>query len=623
MKWKWMCVAGVLAVSSVVPADILFTSYIDANNGYLYRCDDNMNLIWQSTNQRSIHRFVVSPLNGNIYAGFDNTDRMVKQFDVKTGALIGTAVSTISGTTDNHVNNLAFGYDWNGDGVPDLWVISRNSMFVFDGAGTIKNTPTMELARWAVANETGQGNNGTGGSGMLFGPDITGDGIPELYVGKGSNDGNGRINVYNVAASSIGSLVKYVTYSAGNTRDIESLILGPDVNGDGQLDLLAVSARNYQLRAYNYAIGADLGIIDEGLAARYYPLGIAVMPNGSFLMGTRMKTELDPQWVSGAETGGGNLVRLDRAAGAPVAYTPSLLSLSLLENKLSDFRFLAVGYLEPKAAIAPVPLDGKKVTLDLAQTSWTNPEPNEVGGSITCDVWFSKTYPEFLPFADPNLLKLTDPNDRAAWWLENRNFTDYAVKVVDDEAVNTLDLTDATTLPLTFGNTYFWRVDTRDSSNPEAGTTIGKVWRFTADNSAPQVDAGPTVYAYLTDGTVDVTMAPTVLDDGKPENPGVYTVLWTLQSGTPEAVAINSPTVEAASITITATGTYVFLLTADDSELTNADAVTVIVSADACAAAKSVPGYVKRTGDVNDDCQVNMTDLSLLAADWLDSTALN
>ena len=56
MKWKWMCLVGVLAISSVVPADILFTSYIDANNGYLYRCDDNMNLIWQSTNQRSIHR---------------------------------------------------------------------------------------------------------------------------------------------------------------------------------------------------------------------------------------------------------------------------------------------------------------------------------------------------------------------------------------------------------------------------------------------------------------------------------------------------------------------------------------------------------------------------------------
>jgi hypothetical protein len=261
--------------------------------------------------------------------------------------------------------------------------------------------------------------------------------------------------------------------------------------------------------------------------------------------------------------------------------------------------------------------------LDLDQISWTLPEPNEVGGTITCDVWFSEDYPDYLPFADPNLLKFTDPNDRASWWLENRSFSDYATKVITNQSVNTLDLSAVTTLPLTFGQTYYWRVDTRDSSNPEAGTTIGKVWKFTADNSAPQVDAGSTVYTYLTEGTVDVQMTPTVTDDGRPDPPAAYTVLWTLQSGQAENVTINNPRTETTTITFTATGTYVFLLTVDDSELTNADTVTVNVYADACLAAKGVPGYARALGDINDDCNVDMTDLGLLAADWLDSTALD
>ena len=101
-----MYLAAALLISSVVPADILYTTYVNTDTGALFRYDDKMNLVWQSTNQRSIHRFVVSPLNGNIYAGLDGTDRMVKQFDVKTGALIGTTVPA-----GDYVNNLVFGHD--------------------------------------------------------------------------------------------------------------------------------------------------------------------------------------------------------------------------------------------------------------------------------------------------------------------------------------------------------------------------------------------------------------------------------------------------------------------------------------------------------------------------------
>ncbi|MBP8604227.1 MAG: hypothetical protein KBI46_00110 [Phycisphaerae bacterium] len=621
MKWKCLCWM-VAAFVPVAAADILYTAYINADTGYLYRYDDNLNLIWQTSNQRGIHRFAVSPINGNIYAGYDGTDRWVKQFDRQTGALIGTTVPTISGLSSNHVNDVAFGHDWNQDGVPDLWIVTRTSLLVFNGAQTVGSGAATELARWTVADSSSTVYDGTGGSAILFGPDITGDGVAELYVGKGGNNSYGRINVYNIAASTVDNLVKAATYSAGNTRDIENLLFGPDVFGnDGHLDLVGVSARNYQLRCFNFLTGADMGVIEEGLNSRYYPVSLALMPNGSFLLGTRMKTELDPLWVSGAETSGGNLVRLDRVQGPAVAYTPTLLMLSPLGGT-NDYRFVDVLYLEEKAAYAPVPAPGKRVPLDLAQISWTNPEPNEPSGVITCDVWFSANYPEYLPFPDPNLLKIPDPNDRTAWWLENRNFTNYAAKVVSNQPINSLNLASVTTLPLTYGQTYYWRVDTRDSSDPEAGTTVGPVWMFTAYNSAPQVDAGPTIYTYLTDGTVTVQMAPVVSDDGRPSPPGKLTFLWSLQSGTSEAVTINSPEVQDTTITVTAAGTYVFLLTVSDSELNNADTVTVVVSADACAAAKSIPGYVRRAGDINDDCQVNIADLQLLAADWLNSTAL-
>lgn len=619
MKLRWMWLMSLLAVSVFVSADILYTDYIDANTGRVFRCDDNMNQLWQSTNQRSIHRFVVSPLNGNIYAGFDGTDKFVRQFDIETGALIGTTVPTIAGLSSNHVNDLAFGYDWNGDGVPDLWIVTRDSLLVFNGAGTVGTGATTELARWTVANEVGQGNNGTGGNAFLFGPDITNDGHSELYVAKGSNDANGRINVYNVAASAPGSLVKAATYSASNTRDMDQIILGPDVNADGQLDLLVVSPRNYQIRAYNFATGADLGVIEEGLSGRYFPLAIAVTPDDSFIVGSRFKSELDPGWVSGAETAGGNMIELTHVpASSPIAYTPSLLKVA---PQAGEYRFTDILYYDQTAAGAPNPASGKKVALDLAEVSWTNPDPNDVGGVVTCDVWFTLSYPEYLPYADPNLLKIADPNARGNWWAENRNFESYATKVVNNQGVNSLDLSTVTTVPLTYGQTYYWRVDTRDTSNPEAGTTVGQVWLFTADNSAPQADAGETVYTWLTNGTVDVTMAPVISDDGRPNPPGAYTVLWTEVADDPNVV-INTPTAAAASVTITKTGSFTLQLAVNDSELTGADNVTVNVYADACLAAKGVPGYAKDTGDLDDDCDVDMDDFSTMAADWLQSTAL-
>lgn len=305
--------------------------------------------------------------------------------------------------------------------------------------------------------------------------------MPELYVSKGQNNNEyGRINVYNIAASAVGdaNLVRVASYAAGTTKDHEAVLLGPDSNGDGLLDLLTVSGRTYQLRSYDYGTGADLGVLEENLTSRYFPLTVVVAPENTLLVGTRFKTELDPGFVSGAETAGGNIIRLKRAPGAALSYTPTLLKVA---PQAGDYRFLDVQYYDQKAASVPNPVFGKKVSLDLSQISWANPDPNAAGGVITCDGWFSPTYPEYLPHLDPNLQSITDPND---WCIENRHFESYATKVVDNQAVNSLSLSTVTTLPLNYGQTYYWRVDTRDTSNVNAGTTIGQVWEFTAYNTA-------------------------------------------------------------------------------------------------------------------------------------------
>jgi hypothetical protein len=613
---------AVLVVSPIAMADYIVTSYIDNNTGYLYRLDKDINfqapgniadyILWQSINQRSINQVVINPLNGHVLAAFNNTDKMAKQFNVNTGALMFTVIPA-----GDYVNNLTYGYDWNQDGVPDLWTVSRTVMFVYSGATTGGPGTATLLASWTVADSVLNTLDGTGGTAILYGPDQNGDGIPEIYVGKGRNGAGGRINVYDVANSTAGTLVKLASYTS-SSLDIGEIILGPDVNDDGILDLLVVDSRNGQLDAYNYKTGAFIRVVDEGLpGAKYHPLDIELLPDGSLLMGTRFKTARDPGYGGDAvETKGGNLIRLDRVPGATVAYTPTLLAVSPLAAGV-EFRFSGVTCVAPKAS-APVPVDGKKIPLETAQVGWTNPDPNAPGGVITCDVWFSENYPKYLPHLDPNTNNLTDPN---FWYLENQSFTNYATKVINNQAVTSLNLSTVTTLPLTYGKTYYWRVDVRDTSNPEQGTVIGKVWKFTAYNSAPQVEAGDTVYTWLTGGTVNVTMAPTVSDDGRPNPPAAYTVLWE-ESPENANLVINSPTVENTTVTITATGTYTLKLTANDTELSTFDTVVLNVYANACAAAQGVPGYVRPTADFDNDCDVDLTDFSTIASQWLESTAL-
>lgn len=102
-------------------------------------------------------------------------------------------------------------------------------------------------------------------------------------------------------------------------------------------------------------------------------------------------------------------------------------------------------------------------------------------------------------------------------------------------------------------------------------------------NHAPVVNAGSDLVVTL---PATATLNGTAADDGLPAG-GTFSVLWSVVSG-PAQVGFN-PVNRAASIaSFNTPGTYVLRLTANDSELTTSDDVTVVVNAPAPPAVVSI-----------------------------------
>ena len=93
------------------------------------------------------------------------------------------------------------------------------------------------------------------------------------------------------------------------------------------------------------------------------------------------------------------------------------------------------------------------------------------------------------------------------------------------------------------------------------------------DNEAPTVDAGLDQTIIITD---TVMLDGTVTDDGLPDPPNVVTTTWSMESG-PGSVTFGDASAVDTTATFSQVGTYVLRLTADDSEKTSNDDVTVTV----------------------------------------------
>jgi hypothetical protein len=247
----------------------------------------------------------------------------------------------------------------------------------------------------------------------------------------------------------------------------------------------------------------------------------------------------------------------------------------------------------PLGADFPMPEVGETVTSSLATLSWTNPEPNDINDSISCDVYLG-----------------TEPN------RPNMDMVSLAADI-ESASINTTNFPIYGNLTGDPATTYYWYVDCWDN-----GVLIpGEEWSFTVDdNEAPyNVNAGTDQVTWMTNDPNTVNLVGTAQDDGLP-SAGEFTTTWTETAG-PETSIIISPDQLSTTVSFVEPGDYEFTLTADDGLLQTTDTVRIVVGADACDASHISTGAPYNDADANQDCLVDLQDfIELIVDDWLECT---
>jgi len=268
------------------------------------------------------------------------------------------------------------------------------------------------------------------------------------------------------------------------------------------------------------------------------------------------------------------------------------------------------------SVLDPSPADNSSVGagVSTAALEWTIPEANVAGGTVTCDVYFEAVNPDD-PDTGPKWSSLNDPATEAAYIDAGGVFGDWLPSESGLPLLESGNTTGSVTVSLEPGLDYVWKVDVFDDSTLVAS----HIFEFDTFNQAPVVDAGNDVTTWLDNGTVDVDIAATVTD----LDTTTVSTEWTVVSQNSADAAIADAAAVDTTVTLSAVGTYVLELTADDGELQVADTVTINVYSDGCEAAKSLPDYVPLVGDLDEDCDVDLDDLALLLENWLKCVSLD
>jgi hypothetical protein len=200
----------------------------------------------------------------------------------------------------------------------------------------------------------------------------------------------------------------------------------------------------------------------------------------------------------------------------------------------------------------PNPANRATVTPGEVELGWTLPDPCVPGQPVSVDVYFTDDYDALWNFTDPEAIKVVSKQNAASVVVQTQTKT-----------------------------RYFWAVDTYIGSDNDP--IIGPIFSFVADNAPPKVNAGPDISTFLQDGTRTGPLSPIVTDDGVIQ---AYTVMWSVveqpsdaDSALPGAV-IADPTAEQTTVTVSAEGTYVLQLEANDGEYTSSDTITINVYPD-------------------------------------------
>ena len=247
------------------------------------------------------------------------------------------------------------------------------------------------------------------------------------------------------------------------------------------------------------------------------------------------------------------------------------------------FDSLIVKGLHP---MAPGPEDGGNVVPGSVTLSWTLPDPCVPGQAVPVDVYFTDDYEALKNFLNPGSIQLA----------AQQNLSSLTVQVEPKKR-------------------YYWAVDTYQGTDNDP--VWGPIFQFYADNIAPEVSTTPDVTTWLDNGSANVTLGG-IATDSDP-----VTTAWTVISEPNEGAAVIADAMQIDTIaTLTAMGTYVLQLEADDGEKQGADTLTITVFADACQAAQSLPDYEPLPGDLDEDCDVDQDDLDILMAYWLECVSL-
>ncbi len=187
------------------------------------------------------------------------------------------------------------------------------------------------------------------------------------------------------------------------------------------------------------------------------------------------------------------------------------------------------------------------------ELSWTLADPCDPGQPVAVDVYITDSLDALLDFSDPD-----------------------SMIVVSQQVASSV------VVPTQTKTKYYWAVDSYIGSDNDP--VLGPIFSFTADNAPPSVTAGADINTFLQDGTRSGSLNAVVTDDGfvNAEPALMWTVLE--QPSDDDAsipgIVIDDPTAADSTVTVSAEGTYVLLLTADDGEYTNSDEVAIFVHDD-------------------------------------------
>jgi len=303
-------------------ADYILTS----TDGWVARYSDTFSQVW--TTSVTAAQSVVVDDDGEVYVALGSTQYIVKHLSYADGSYVGRVVPTIGATvnvsgggtwtvpTDGSVGSLTVRdisfYDYNGDGVKDLYVSRSDSFEIYDGTtlnGTGDSAYGTLLARLYVADSSGED-----GTGSLYGIAVASDGT--LYATKGnSTASNSRLNIWD---STLTVKVGEIDISGSYFKDNDTIIIGADINGNGSQDLWVLDSRNNRIKVWDGSTGELLDAALDWVSAdgtlsgdqwlKTTPTDIEILDDGTILNTTRFASTLDSDWTGTSEVTGGNLL---------------------------------------------------------------------------------------------------------------------------------------------------------------------------------------------------------------------------------------------------------------------------------------------------------------------------